>query len=58
MENYKYLEVVNYKTKEVVLRINVTGKSDRAINIIDAGLNRNLNHNEYFTRETESKIEL
>lgn len=44
------IQVVEYKTKEVVEEIDVTGRSVRSIDRIDDGININLNHEEYFTR--------
>ena len=44
---YKYLEIVKDDTKEVVLRMNVTEKSERQIDKIWDGVSINLNHNEY-----------
>ena len=45
----KYISVVQYKTAEVVKRIDVTGKTERQIDSIDSGLNVNLNHEEFYT---------
>lgn len=47
---HTYIEVVNKADKRVIHRIDVTGKSERAIDRVDDGLNINLNHVEYFTR--------
>lgn len=55
---YKYLEIVSHEDGEVVKRSDVTNKTERTIDKIDSGMNRNLNHAEYFTRETESEEEL
>lgn len=52
---YKYLEIVEYADDKVVLRIDVTGRSETNIDRIDNGMNRNLNHQEYFTREVKSE---
>lgn len=55
---YKYLEIVEDSTKEVVSRIDVTGKSERAIERIAGGMSINLNHDKYSIVETESEKEL
>ena len=55
---YKYLETIETTTKEVVLRIDVTGQSDRNIEKAESGMNYNLNHNENYTELKESETEL
>ena len=50
MNKCKYIEIVEYATEKVVKRIDVSGKTYRQADLIDAGINRNLNHDEYFTR--------
>ena len=55
---YNYLEVKKFKDQEVVKRMDVTGITDRAQVLIDGGLNRNLNHSEYFTFFRDSEEEL
>jgi len=55
---YKYLEIVKDSTQEVVSRLDVTGKSERAIERIEGGMSLNLNHNQYSIRETDSETEL
>lgn len=55
---YKYLEIRSYGDGGVVKRIDVTGKSERQIERIESGMNRNLNHDKYYTTEFESKVEL
>lgn len=50
----KYIEIVEFATGDVIKRLDVTGKSEREIELIDNGVNINLNHNDYFTRENES----
>lgn len=47
----KYIEIVAYGSDEVVKRLEVTGKSNREIERIDRGMNINLNHEDYYTRE-------
>lgn len=48
----KYIEILTW-SDEVVKRMDVTGKSDRAIDRIEDGMNINLNHDEYHTRVQE-----
>ena len=48
----KYIQVVSFKTKEVVKELDVSGKTDKQIGIIDNGINRNLNHEDYYTIES------
>ena len=67
---YKYIEVVAFKDKVVVvnfqptfqediaLRMDVTDKSERSIEKIESGVNINLNHEKYYTRVTESETKL
>lgn len=53
----KYIEIINDKTKEVHLRSDVTGKSDRYIDRVISGMSINLNHSEFsiITREYETE---
>lgn len=46
---YTYIEVVEFD-KGVVHRIDVTGKSERAIDRAEDGMQHNLNHERFFTR--------
>jgi hypothetical protein len=55
---YKYIEIVNKKTDEIVSRIDVSQLSERKIDRCEFGMNINLNHLEYFTRIEESQEEL
>ena len=49
---YKYLEVVDHSSDSVVKRMDVTEKSWNGLDTLERGLNRNLNHEEYFARVT------
>jgi hypothetical protein len=51
----KYIEVVDYKTKKVIHRMDVSSKSERSVERIEDGLNINLNHDKYFSRVQESE---
>jgi hypothetical protein len=57
----KYIEILTYrksmrfKKGQCVKRIDVTGKSDRSIDTIESGMNRNLNHDEYYTLSNDSE---
>ena len=55
---YKYLEIVKDSTQEVVARLDVTGKSEKAIERIEGGMSLNLNHDEYSIRDVDSETEL
>ena len=55
---FKYLEVKNYGDGGVVRRIDVSDKSDSAIDKIESGMNRNLNHDQYYTLGYDSEVEL
>jgi len=44
------IEVIEYSTNEVVKTIECHGKSERQVDRVDDGLNRQLNHEEFFTR--------
>lgn len=56
---YKYLEIKSRGTHEVILRIDVTNKSERSIEKAEEGMNINLNHEGFFTNieESETKLE-
>ena len=47
------IEIVEHATLEVIKTVDVTGKSKRLMDKVDDGINRNLNHEEYFTRIAE-----
>ena len=55
---YKYLEIIEDKTKEVASRMDVTGMSKRQVDRVWDGASINLNHNEYSIRLKESDVEL
>ena len=42
---YKYIEIIEDETSEVVSRMDVTTQSERNLEKILGGINRNLNHN-------------
>lgn len=54
----KYIEVLRYDDYSLVKRIDVSEKTDRTIDKIEAGLNRNLNHEKYFTHSFGTMDEL
>lgn len=56
--NYTYIEIIKTATNEVVSRMDVTGKSERFIEQVEAGASINLNHNEYHLDRNESEVEL
>ena len=53
-----YIEIIANKDDKAVKRMNVTGKSSRSIERIESGMNRNLNHKEYYTFSFKSMEEL
>ena len=53
-----YIEVKTYESEECVKRIDVTGKSERSIDRIESGMNRNMNHKDYYTVQVETEKEL
>ena len=53
-----YIEIIRYEDKECVKRLDVSDKSGRAIDKIDAGMNRNMNHEEFFSKIVDTKKEL
>lgn len=55
---YKYIEVIEDETKEAILRMDVTEKSDRTIERVWSGLSLNLNHDKFTITERESETEL
>ena len=46
-----YIEIRKYENDKCVKRIDVTGKTQRQIDKIENGMNINLNHEEYYTKE-------
>jgi len=44
------IEVIEYNTGKIVKTLDVSGKSEQAIDRIDIGLNINLNHDRFYTR--------
>jgi hypothetical protein len=55
---FKYIEVKTYDDGGVVKRLDVSGKTDRSVDTIEAGMNRNLNHDQYYTFSYDSEVEL
>ena len=55
---FKYIEIKSYNDGGVVKRLDVSGKIDRSIDTIEAGMNRNLNHDQYYTFSYDSEFEL
>lgn len=51
---YSYIEIKSLEKGEVVKRIDVTKQTDRSRATIEMGMNRNLNHNEYYTFSLDS----
>lgn len=55
---FQYIEIKSYEGGEVVRRLDVTGKSGKRLDLIEAGLNRNLNHDKYYTFTFDSETKL
>ena len=53
-----YIEIIRHKDDKCIHRIDVSGISQRHIDKTERGMNRNLNHEEYFTKEVSSKKQL
>jgi len=56
--NFNYIEVRQYETEDVVKRMDVTGKNERMVDRIQAGLDRIMNHEDYYSIVVESDLEL
>lgn len=55
---YQYLEIRTFQDKQCVKRTDVTGWPERKVERFDNGINRNLNHDEYYTTVVESDEQL
>lgn len=57
---YKYIEIKSYGNGEVIKRLDVSDKTDRSVDVIDSGMNMNLNHDKYYTfcLDSEKKLEV
>ena len=55
---FKYIEIKTWEDGGVVKRLDVSSKSERQIEKIDSGMNRNLNHDQYYTCDYESEVKL
>jgi len=47
----RFIEIVAHEGEEVIHRIDITGRTERAIELVERGMNINLNHEKYYTRE-------
>lgn len=45
------IEIVEYSTQEVVESFDMRGKSVREVGRIESGMNRNLDHERFYTRK-------
>lgn len=57
-KKYKYIEIKGWNDGGVVKRLDVSGRPTRSVDKIESGMNRNLNHDEYYTSIYESEVEL
>lgn len=55
---FKYIEVKSYDDGGVVKRLDVSDKTDRSIDTVESGINRNLNHDKFYTFSYDSEVEL
>lgn len=51
----KYLCIINFQSKKVVKKIDVSDKNSTSIDCIENGMNINLNHDEYYTQVMNEK---
>ena len=58
MKKYKYIEIKNYGDGGVIKRLDVSKKTDGSVDTSEAGMNRNLNHDKYYTLSYDSEVEL
>ena len=58
MSKYQYLEIVRHFDSKVIKRVDVTGHSERSIDKVEGGMNRNLNHFDYCVEFVESDEKL
>jgi hypothetical protein len=49
----KVIQVISYESGEIVHEVDVTGRSERNVDRVESGINRNLNHDQYYTLEAE-----
>lgn len=47
------IEVVSYETGEVVKALDCAGKSESAVDRIERGMNVNLDHERFYTRQVK-----
>lgn len=55
---FKYLEIKARRNYNVIKRVDLTGQTDKVIDLIKAGINRNLDHSNYYTTICDSEIKL
>jgi len=55
---YSYIEIKSFENSEVVKRIDVTNTNDKRKDLIEGGMNRNLNHDKYYTFSFDSETKL
>ena len=46
-----YLEIIEFSTRKVCQRFDMTGKSEREYDKLDRGINRQLDHERFYTME-------
>jgi hypothetical protein len=55
---FKYIEVKSWDDGGVVKRLDVSEKTDRSVETIEDGMNRNMNHEKFYTFSYDSEVEL
>jgi hypothetical protein len=50
-----YIEVVEYETDKVIKKVDVSDKSWRQAERVQDGMDRNLNHEKFYTRLSEQR---
>jgi hypothetical protein len=55
---FKYIEVKSWDDGGVVKRLDVSEKTDRSVATIEDGMNRNMNHEKFYTFSYDSEVEL
>jgi hypothetical protein len=55
---FKYIEVKSWDDGGVVKRLDVSEKTDRSVATIEDGMNRNMNHEKFYTFFCASEVEL
>lgn len=55
---YSYIEIKAFENSKVIKRFDVTNTNDKRKDLIEGGMNRNLNHEKYYTFSFDSETKL